>query len=235
MKVLFTNHILDATIAADTPNTNYPASNIQSQFLEKKFKSAGRSDVITITLPDTASGNCFWYGYSNVDYMQVAFYSSSSMLVGSQTLNCTYSSGSIFFTSLPNVRTIVVTAQSPANEDLYIGGLGFGTAFDFPYPSASFAREIFSNETKETSDYGQTSVRYIKPLDRYSLQFLGVQRSEYHDIISAFKDIGSGHLWLDISEDNHAAYQPLYCTSKMIESPSRDETISFKITFTEAR
>lgn len=235
MKVLFYNNVKDATITALDANANYPASNIKSQFLKLKYKANGISDTLTFMLPDTISANCFFYSYSNASSMTLKVYSASSTLLETISVDCTYQSGSAFFTLHTNARWFTIQASCPATEDLYIGGVGFGNAITFPYPSASFAKYLINKSEADSSDDGQISVAYIRPLESYSLSFYGVPRSEYHDIIEEFKSVGIGHIWIDISEENHSVYQPLYCTSKMIESPSRDETISFKITILEAR
>lgn len=235
MKVLFNNLVKDATITALSENANYPAENLASQFLKLKYKSTGINDTITVTFDDSVSASCFFYSYTNASSMTVKLYSSSSVLLDTITVDCTYSSGAEYFTQYNNVRWFTIEAACPATEDLYIGGIALGLATDFPYPNGTFAKQISDNSSSDSSTDGQTSNQYIEPLTGYVLQFEGVERTTYHTLFELFKQVGSGHIWIDIAEDNHLVYQPLYCTTKLIESPSREETISFKVTFLEAR
>lgn len=235
MKVLFNNLVKDATITALSENANYPAENLASQFLKLKYKSTGIDDTITVTFDDSVTADCFFYSYTNATSMTIKLYSSGSVLLDTITVDCTYSSGSEYFTSQNSVRWFTIEAACPATEDLYIGGIGFGVSTDFPYPTANFAKQIIDNSESDTSTDGQVANQYIEPLTSYTMSFYGVERSEYHSIFSLFKSVGSGHIWIDIAESNHAVYQPLYCITKTLENPSRDETISFKCTFMEAR
>lgn len=236
MRILFANHVIEATVTAETPNVNYPATNITSQFLEKKFKSAGRSDVITVLFPNNKQGNCFFYAFSNVEQMTVNFYSSASILVASKTIDCSNRSGSAFFPLLTNVRWLTITAQSPANEDLYIGGVAFGESLEFPDPLAMFIKGAKSLSSKSTSSFGQTAVRVVKPLLTIQADFTDVTRDEYEQIFRRFEEVDTGHLWADLTEYNHDRLAPIYATTNGIEREKRDgRYCSFSINFTEAR
>lgn len=237
MKILFNNEVKNATITSLTPNSNYSAPNLASQFLRLKYKSLGISDTITIQFPNEVSASGFFYGYSNAIGMVVKLYSSASVLLETLIVDCTNSSGSAFFNQLDNVRWITIDATSLATEDLYIGGIAFGVAVDFPKPTATFDISLGDNSGKSTSGEGQVSYRYIEPLKKYSLTFEKVMRiPTFHDIVGYFESVGSGHIWIDITEENHSVYKPMYCTTELYEKPSSNmHIISFNATFTEAR
>ena len=236
MKVLFVNELKNATITALAPNANYPASNLNNVFAKLKYKGVGYSDTIKATLPDNVTANCFFYTYTNAESMEVRVYSNASVLLETVTVNCTYNSGAEFFTSHDNVRWIEIDIAAPVSEDVYLGGIAIGDALTFPCPISNFDKDLSDNSNKTESSDGQVSHGYIKPLESYSLQFTNVKRADYHEIIERFKAVGSGHIWVDITEENHAVYQPLYCVSNMVESPSRDKTmVNFKLKLKEAR
>lgn len=236
MKVLFLNELKDATITALAPNANYPASNLNHVFAKLKYKGVGYSDTITATLTDNVTANCFFYTYTNAESMTVRVYSGSSVLLETLTVDCSYSSGAEFFDSHTDVRWIEIDVASSVAEDVYLGGIAIGDALDFPLPNATFDKQLDDNSNKTESTDGQVSHAYIEPLTGYSLQFTNVNRSDYHEIIERFKTVGAGHIWVDITEENHAVYQPLYCTSNLVESPAREKKqVNFKLSLTEAR
>lgn len=237
MKVLFENEIKSATLTADTPNPSFPASNLANDFARLKFKSLGFSDTVTAVFPANVSASCFFYTYTNATAMTLRLYSNASVLLDTITVDCTYESGAEYFTQLDNVRTIEVDLSSPVDEDVYLGGIALGVESTFPYPLADFSKTLVDTSSKETSAHGQVSHNYIEPLTAYSLKFSNVNRDTTYDLLyTSFRSVGSGHIWADITEQNHAVYQPLYCTSEMIESPTRKDTrVSFSLKLTEAR
>ena len=237
MKIIFNNEIKNSTITAVAPNANYPASNLSHVFAKVKYKGLGYSDVITVVFDDNIEASGFMYTYTNATSMTVQVYSGSSVLLETLTVDCTYESGASYFTKHTDVRRLVITIASDVSEDIYLGGIAMGVAFAFPYPIANFEKGLIDGSSKAISSDGQTSYHYIKPLLKYPLQFQAVDRTSlYHLIFQQFLDIGSGHIWVDITDANHTLYQPLYCTSQLIENPTRSRNkVSFTITLTEAR
>ena len=241
MIFLFKNELLEATITSLYANTNYPVTNIQSDFLYKKFKATTYGDTIHMVLPRNTSIDCFFYAYSNATSMTVRLYDNTSTLLDTITVDCTGStkplkSGSAHFTA-QTVRIIEVDATCPVTEDLFIGGLAAGTGIYNILPLISFDKDFDDPSSKDASDYGQVSYQYVPALLNYSLSFNSIPRSTYHTFADSFHAIGSGFIWIDITEDNHAVYQPMYCTTNFIAGVDRNDyyTVSFSIKFTEAR
>jgi hypothetical protein len=237
VKILFDNKAKGAAFSALNESSAFPASNLVHPFARYKYKALTPTDTITVTLPDNVSASCFFYTYSNATSMTLRVYSHTSALLETVSIDCTHDSGSAFFTRHDNARSFTLTVACDAAEDLYIGSIGFGLATDFPYPLANFEKDLIDLSSKEVSDGGQVSYHYSKPLTSYSLTFNRVKRdSVFHGIITQFLGVGSGYIWADITETNHEYYQPMYCTTKLVESPSRDRyLVSFKLTLTEAR
>lgn len=236
MKALFVNEIKQATITALAPNENYPASNLAHVFAKVKYKGVGYSDTITATLPDNVSASAFFYTYTNATSMTVRIYSGSSVLLETLTVDCTYDSGAEYFTLHTDVRWIEIDIAAPVSEDVYLGGIALGIATTMPYPSSKFEIQLQDNAGKSDSSDGQVAHHYIKPLREYELNFTGVPRLTFHSIVELFEEVGSGHIWVDITELNHAVYQPLYCTTGLTEGATKnDSAASFKLRLLEAR
>ena len=236
MKVIFKNEVKTATITALAPNANYPASNISNVFAKLKYKGLGYSDTITVSFPDNVKASGFFYTYSNAVSMTVRLYSNESVLLDTLTVDCTYDSGSVFFDEVDNLRWAEIDIASSVSEDVYLGGIAIGEAVDFPLPLINFGKAPIDKSNKTESKDCQVSHQYIRPQMSYVLPFSHVVRDEYHELIDFFLLVGSGHIWVDITEENHAVYPPLYCTSNLIEFSNRDEFyMTFKITLLEAR
>lgn len=235
MRILFDNKVKGATISAATPNSNYSAENLKSQFLRLKFKSLGVSDIITINFEYEEAVNSFYYGYSNASAMTVKLYSSASVLLKTVEVDCTHENGSAFFEQLNNVRWITVEASCPVTEDLYIGGMACGVSYQLDDPLAALVQTLDNLSASSISGEGQVSNRFIEPLKKYQAQFFEVDKSRYYEVLEQFKAIGTGHVWVDFTENNHTYNVPMYATTKMIESAKKDRDVSFNIDFTEAR
>lgn len=86
MKILFDTNIKDATITATPSNINYPASNIQNDFLRKRYRPGAASAEVTFTLDSAISMDSFFYGYHNISLMIVKLYDASDVLLQTLTL-----------------------------------------------------------------------------------------------------------------------------------------------------
>lgn len=237
MRVIFRNEIKNATITALSPNANYPASNLSHVFLKLKYKGLGFSDTLTAMLPDNVSASGFMYGYSNAASMTVRVYSNDSVLLETLAVDCSYDSGGVYFPQHDNVRWIEIDAAAPVSQDLYIGGIALGIAKVFPEPINTFDTMLIDSTEPTASADLQTSHAYIKPGKSFVLNFRDLDRdTTYHDIVSDFEEVGRGNIWVDITEENHDVWQPLYCSTNLIEEPTRDSyKCAFTLTLTEAR
>jgi len=236
VKVLFDNKVKDATITALAPDANYPASNLAHIFAKVKYKGVGFSDTITCLFEDDRSVDSFWYTYTNATAMEVRLYSSASVLLDTITVDCSYDSGAEYFTQIDGVRWIEIDVSCGVSSDIYLGSVALGLAYSHPLPVAVFDRAIKDNSGKSESLDGQTAVHYIKPLTAYQLRFAGVLREDYHETISKYESSGRSHIWLDITEEAHDIYKPMYCTSEIGSNiTSSGHRIAFEINYTEAR
>lgn len=235
MKILFDNKIIGSTITSTNENASYPAQNLCHIFDRVKYKATNINDVITVVFDENITADSFWFSYSNATAMEIKVYNNTSTLLETITADCTDSTGAEYFTSHSDVRTLVITASCAATADLQIGSFGCGVAETMPNPNALFATALESGSSASASAEGQVAYQYIEPRKSYAFIFDGVSRSEYHDIVQKFIDVDGGHIWADITESAHDVYQPLYCISSSIKSPSRDDAVSFQLSITEAR
>ena len=236
MKLLTENVLKGASFSSVNLNVNFPLSSLTHQFLRYKYKSLTQEDVITIVLADNESVNSCWYGFSNAISMVVTFKDHMANTLKVLTVDCSQDNGAEHFATLENVRTIIVDVEAYASDDLVIGGLAAGMALDMPLPTASFVPQLVDNGERIETEAGQVMTQYSEPRTVYELAYAGVLRDDFREVIDAFHAVGQGHVWVDITEENHALHKPLYCTTNLFESPARnDGRVSFRIKYTEAR
>lgn len=235
MKILFDKLARGSTITSTQEDVNYPASNLAHPFAGVYYKSSSFDDVITVMFDDQHPVNSVFFTYSNAVSMTVRLYKWDGTLLATVTPSCAYASGAAYFSTV-TARWATITAASAVSDDLRIGSVEFGEAVDFPLPSATFVPVFESKSTMEESDQGQVSFQYVEPRLKYSTRFQGVLKEDYLEVLEMFRPVDRGHLWIDITDEDHSVYRPLYCVSNLIESGERSsDRVTFNLTFTEAK
>ena len=235
MKVLFDKIARYATITSEQEDVNYPAVNLAHQYATVYYKSTSFDDVITMMFDDQRPVNSIFFTYSNASSMTVKLYQWDGVLLDTITVDCSHASGSAYFDE-QLVRWAVIKASAPVTEDLRIGSIEFGVARDFPLPTANFVPVYESKSTMEESDQGQVSFQYIEPRKKYVTKYQGVVKETYLEVLEMFKPVDRGHIWVDITEEDHNVYLPLYCVTNLIENGERiEDRVSFTLTITEAK
>jgi len=226
LKILITDLVETATITADNPNVNYPAVNLASHFVGKKFKSLSYTDSVKILFDDEVSLDCLYYVYSNAEAMVARFYNSATELLDTLIIDCAgrtrnMKSGAEHFTKIDNVRWIEIDADAPVDEDLYIGKILTGLE-----RSALPAPDFPGYETlaeKKVSQGGRVW--------GFELFELG----DYKGTMDETAATGRTFCAVDFTPDTHDKVEPMYATMK-IGTPKRDgDLITMTIDFKEAR
>jgi hypothetical protein len=238
LKILITDLVETATITADNPNVNYPAVNLASHFVGKKFKSLSYTDSVKILFDDEVSLDCLYYVYSNAEAMVARFYNSATELLDTLIIDCAgrtrnMKSGAEHFTKIDNVRWIEIDADAPVDEDLYIGKILTGLE-----RSALPAPDFPGYETlaeKKVSQGGQVSEQNVRPLISMSLRFELFELGDYKGTMDETASTGRTFCAVDFTPDTHDKVEPMYATMK-IGTPKRDgDLITMTIDFKEAR
>ncbi len=213
MKILYDNVALAyETIASDDGSPNYPAQNLVSPFLEKRFQSTVLADRVVFDFDYTPyTVNCFFYAFHTMSEIVFELYSGGA-LVYTQTIAAPEAnSGAVHFAPvvMDELRVIVAAAGAP----LYLGGVGFGESYVMPDPLADWPEDISDASVADGSPMGQDVQEYVDPLDVLTYNFSNVERTVAETIKDIFKAVGvGGHFWIDPTERNHAFQRPLYVT-----------------------
>jgi hypothetical protein len=235
VKILFDKIAKNSVITSEQEDASFPASNLVHQFARVYYKSTSFDDVITIMFDDQREVSSFFFTFSNAVSMTVRLYKWDATLLETIDVDCSYDAGAEYFDAV-NARWATITAESNVSNDLIIGAVEFGMETDYPLPTANFVPMFESKSTMDESDQGQVSFQYVEPRYKYIMKYQAVPKSDYLTLLELFRRVDRGHIWIDITEEDHSVYRPLYCVTNIIEGGERnDDLVSFNITFTEAR
>jgi hypothetical protein len=226
MKILFSNLVHDAVISATSTDSNYPVGNLKSSFLRKRWQSTANSDTIVVTLASPESVSSLFIGYTNSTLpITVRLYNGLTLL---QTTSIT---DSLHFNSvLLDKIELDLSASSP----VYLGGIGFGVAYDID-PPESFWEETFDDRSiVSESQSGQVLQEYVEPLKIYDFNIPTLDRTEARAIEAQYRLTGAGYLvWLDPMTDD---LEPMYCRlTDPVTVNKNKRQYAAKLTFKEAR
>ena len=207
MRYLFTNEILNGTISSTNENSNYPATNIQDDFLELIFKNTTGSSVIKIEWTADIFADCLFYGHHNLTALSAVYKDNTGATLATITPSNISDIGVEYFTKLTTVRSLEITITGD-----YIGGLATGEYYAMPNPLADFSRPLKDNSFMVQSPSGQVLSNYEKPLKVLSFTFRDLTPIIANEIREKYIELGRGKpFYADFFENNRDFFYPLYC------------------------
>ena len=198
MKILFDNLLLSGGAVAIAQDSNFPASNLKSPFLKKRFQSINTTDTITCTLGTPALISSVYTGYSNATITIKAYFNSVLLY-------------SITGTHLEFTPTVidVVTVELVATTPAYLGGIGIGLPFEINPPESFWAEGYEDRSLVSESQSGQVLNEYVEPFRKYQFKFPGLTRDKAREFQDEYRRTGLGvPMFVDPSTDG---LEPLYC------------------------
>ena len=210
MRFLFTNEILNASVSATNASDNYPARNLQDQFLQKRFQSTGTSSVITFEWMAPVSAGCLFYAYHNLTALTAVYKDSLGATLATITPSTIQDVGVEYFTQIDNVASLEITITGP--DPAYTGGFGTGIYTELADPLADFGRPLLDNSYMKASSTGQVLSNYEKPLKAHSWTFRDLTVTQANIIRNAYITLGKGRpFYADFFENARELAEPLYC------------------------
>ena len=232
MKIINDNKLHNATYTATNESLNYPVSNLDSQFMAKRFQATEDEAVIEILL--TASTiDAIGHGLTNITSATIALYTGTTgayTLQETVTMDLTYDP-CLSYTSTPrdNITRIVITANTTATY-LRLGGLSAGSAYDIEYPLSTIERGYQDNSAWNQTTTGQSLSSYQKPLRNIPLTFNAETIEIANELIKLYRDIGVGTpFYTDFFQGYRELMPPLYCC---FSSPPTDSGVGSDRTLT---
>jgi len=260
MRILFDNAAKRATITSDNELTNYPASNLVSQFLEERWQE-NFSDppvaVITVAFDEPEDIDSLFFSYTNATSITAVTNTGAVAIGSTDTIEATTSgaaidtdddafisvlkakkiTGAIYWDDIQEgVTDVTITLYADANP-IYLGGIGLGLSYKMPDPAGAIPESFEDNSPSSGSVYGQSLQTLIDPLRTESYSFSGIKRDVVKEIWSQYLTVGlGGKVWLDVTEKNHDFKSPMYCKIEAVPATTKDgKYYNFSMSFTEAR
>ena len=240
MRILFNNLIGQALFTSVHEDAAFPVENLASEYIRERYQVVGLVDSVTLTFAaDVTLTDLFW-GYTNVEKMQVTFKDSAGDIVDivyfeggdvahyygysggvygfdthyygyyDRTSNHLYDPVGWHFDAI-TCRTIEIELEGP--EDFYMGALGLGAASVLADPQDGWLEGWDDRSLRSESEGGHVLQQYVEPLRSYAWTLVGNTREEANAIRELYKLSGVGKkLWVDPFENNHGFMEPIYCS-----------------------
>lgn len=235
MKVLFRNVFENASFSATNESLNYPVSNLIHPFLRKRFQSSGISSIITASFEDDQIMDCFFYGWNNLESLDVVFKNSVDAILLSVNITEPEDVGSFYFSKLTSVRSVEITVNGLIG--VFLGGVGAGLCYAMPNPLASYDPGSTDNSSSIESPYGQTLQSYIKPLRELEYGFRDQTLEIRKEVESLYRSVGIGKpIYFDLYEEDREKEPQIY--GKIVNAlrfPYSPRRHNFTIKIREAR
>ena len=233
MKIINDNKLHGATYSATNESLNYPVSNLDHQFLAKRFQATDDNSVIDVTFT-ACTIDAIAHGLTNANSGTAALYTGT---VGSYTLQETVTLDlttdpcvSYPSIAIDNITRIVFTL-STTDDYLRLGGVAAGEAYDIEYPYSQIDRGYQDNSVWTQVPAGQSLSNYQRPLKSIPLTFDASSMTIANELIELYLDIGIGTpFFADFFQGYRDLMQPLYCCFSSPPSDTgsgRDRTITF--------
>ena len=237
MRILFDNLILDATLSGGDASTNYPLTNLQDAFLQKRYQTIAAGDTTVVcTFDADVTVDVVFVGYTNAAGITATLKNSGGSTLASESFTLDNGVSAIHFASTyTTVRSIEFTVSGGAGT--YVGGFAAGELYALPDPIASWEEPYTDNSTVTVSPAGQSLQNYVQPLRQYRWTFREFTRTEINALRSEYQAVGVGaRVWVLPFESNQDFVEPLYAT--ILEAPrtiKNGRRYNMTLAFQEAR
>lgn len=237
MRILLNNIIPFSTITSLNESQNYPASNLQDQFLHQRYQSALDTDLVTLVFEEGENISCLFYAFTNASELIFRFYLDYETLVYTITVDDPLSIDALYFDMLYDITymTIEITGDGIG---VFLGGVATGLEYsDWPDPKGDWTEPDVDNSTPASSPDGQSLQNYVRPLTGYIFTFIDNTRELMSDLKAIYRNIGIGlPLWIDPFQDNHNFLPPMYGKfMRFAMLPKIGRRYDFEIELLEAR
>ena len=137
MRTLYENLLSSATLSATNEDANYPIENVYDTTMRSLFKADTNSTVITVTLSEASTVDCFAFGNHNILTASVKLTDSASA-----TTTYNYTAADLRFSTSDMRAMVYETAVDDVEEieytitstlETYIGSLWAGEYLQWPY------------------------------------------------------------------------------------------------------
>lgn len=240
MKILFENQVLAADITTVNSSSNYPVDNLKSPFLRKRYQSASSEDTITINFGSEKPISSLFWGYANLDKMNVTFknnegdildyiyfeggnvghyygyptdqyYGYDAVHYGYYDRESNHDYDQVIGWHFPTMMVREVIIEIEGPPGLYLGGLGIGESLLLPDPTAEWKESYLDRSFTSEAQGGQALQQYVEPMREHEWTIRGVNRADMNRFKNVYKKHGVGyHVWVDPFEENHDFMEPFY-------------------------
>lgn len=245
MRVLYTNLVENATLAATNENANYPIENVYDQFLTRKYKATASTSTVTITWASDQTINCFAVAYHNISSVTYTFKNAAAATLDSGTLTggSDIFDGDVIYLSsaLTTVRTLTLAFTGSA-DPFYIGYIGAGVYVQMPGFSPGIRFGYADQGEVNKSRGGQLIGSQYTMLRNCNVSFISSIQSEADTVLTFWRTVTRVKPFVfDLYEENRDSEMdyPFFCSVEEFRDFSKEDTrgtaYNYQMTFGECK
>ena len=165
MRYLFTNEILDAVLSASNGDSNYPVTNLQDRFLQKRFQSTGEISQITSLMNTVADVNCIAHGHTNATSIYSYLYG-AGQFIGQAYTNLIQDPTDLTTANWANVNSSDAISTLSINSNLFtkVSNSGANVGYVKQVLTAAFSNLILTGQViaRKGSTAGNVAIFRIR-------------------------------------------------------------------------
>ena len=136
MKMINSNALHGGTFSCTNESLNYPCSNLDDQFLAKRFQSTSSSGTVVCVLSAAATIDAIGHGLTNATSGSIILYSggpTTYTTVETVTMDLTYDTCLSYPSSAATSITKIEVVLSTDETYVYLGGVAAGEYYSIDY------------------------------------------------------------------------------------------------------
>jgi len=212
MKIAYDNLLKTATtLTSANEDSNYPVERLYHAWKKNKYMATVTTDTITAEWTTAQTVSSVLFAYHNLTAMNVKLYDDGDVELKDYDMTITSGHDTVgeYFTAVEDVYKAVFTLTAPVA--IYTGVLFIGDSIQ-AYKTAGQDLPLSSTDVPTFSSDSQVAGKSGSITRAGNIEIPLLTATERKAIEAAFYECGLiTPLFLDLWEDSHASFEPVYC------------------------
>lgn len=219
MRILFVDHVRNATITSTYSTASFPVRNLKSLFLDTIYMASTGSDVVTVDLGQNKQIDSLFFAGCNCEEVGVVIKNSSGVTVYTATVSISREVETHYFTEVTG-RTIILTLDTPSPTTM-VTMKGFGAGVTARYIHLNdIAPQIVNDSSFTRTATGQVLRNEFPSFRGFTITIPNLDRAEFNALMSLIRTLGTHKpTYWDFTEENKDMDDPIYAEINQAWTP----------------